>query len=464
MRSPPVRDIGRATFRDAQWRELSFNRVSAVALVLWLLLLGGTTSQTLAARDGARTLRVLIVKVTWGPQPFANADVDSVMRTATPFYLSGSYGGVSITYDQTPWLSQLQGEPPCSTLTGLDSLITEMTSLSSAAGYDPSPYDRVIFLLPQFGCPFIGIYRPGGIVLNGVLTSGLVIHELGHSFGMSHANSFVCRYEASRRFCAPGSYGDPWDVMAHGADTTDAAGPIGDFGALQKARAGWLKSYEYLRRTGTYRVGQLEETSTVPQALVVDVAGFEYWVDHRAAVANDAYLANDERLGDVTKGFEVHRVSGDPLAVPQGTFTPDYLMPHGPGNLYYYPAGSSFVLPGVFELTALSRSAGTLTVRFRWLDRTPPSTPRLTVQAPKSPRGFNAVRWARSTDKGTGVKAYRVTLDGHLIATVSACPARPVFSYLGTALAPGRHQVRVVAVDYAGNASRPGSQTFVVPA
>lgn len=463
MRLKSVSNMARAEPRDSRARYLRPNHVSVVALAVSLVLLVGPASQTLAAHSESQAVRVLIVKMTWGPQPFASTDVDSVMGTVVPFYLSSSYGNVSIAYDQTPWLMKLQSQPPCSTLTELDSLISEMTSFSSAAGYDPTQYNKVIFLLPRFSCSFVGIYRPGGIVLNGVLTQGLVIHELGHSFGMAHAGAFVCRYEASKRFCTAGSYGDPWDVMAPGGDTTDAAGPIGDFGALQKARAGWLKSYAYLGKAGTYRVGQLEATSPVPQALIIDVAGFEYWVDHREAAANDSYLASNERLGDVTKGFEVHRVSGDPLITPSGVFASDYLMPHGPANLYYYPPDSTFVVPGEFDLQALSRSAGNVTVRFAWLDHSPPSTPRLTIQAPSSPTGVTSVRWARSADKGTGVKAYQVTLDSRVVATISASSKRPTFEYLVTNLSSGQHRVTVVAVDYAGNASHAGSRTFDVP-
>ncbi|MFL5980548.1 MAG: hypothetical protein ACJ74R_02420 [Gaiellaceae bacterium] len=58
--------------------------------------------------------------------------------------------------------------------------------------------------------------------------------------------------------------------------------------------------------------------------------------------------------------------------------------------------------------------------------------------------------WRPSSDAGSGIAQYRVTVDGKLLATTTGTGmALP-------SLADGGHRVAVVAVDRAGNRSRPG--------
>jgi hypothetical protein len=150
-------------------------------------------------------------------------------------------------------------------------------------------------------------------------------------------------------------------MNAAGKPTVDSL-PAGDFGAVQKASAGWLAP-TLVDEPGLYRLAPLEQESALSQALVVRVGAFEYWVDHREPLGDDAYLAHDP-LRYVTPGFEVHRIA----AVRHG-LTPDYVMPTGKTNTYDTRPGSTFVVPGVFALGAVSRTNGVMTVRFRWLKK-----------------------------------------------------------------------------------------------
>ena len=431
-----------------------------------MIALFGSAGGAAAGSADARPVRVLVVKMTWGPQPFSDTDVDATAQTTSAFYATASYGQVSVAFDQTPWLTTLSGPPPCSSPADILALAPRLAALAAGAGYSVSGYDRAIFLFPDSGCLFAGVTNPDGIVLNGAFNAALVIHELGHSFGMGHANAFVCRYNlppSNGRFCHGVLYGDVWDVMGAEGDTTFEGQPIGDFGALQKARAGWLTSYLPISKPGVYQLAQLEQASTLPQALVIQTAGFQYWVDHREPVGNDAYLAQSltTLTGEVTTGFEVHRVTGDPLAAPASTLTPDYLMPRGKKNLYSTPPGATFTRPGAFALTALSRSAGTMTVRFHWTDHTPPSTPLITKPPATAPLGAPVeVAWRASRDTGTGVQEYLLTIDGGPPTTVPASPAQKTLDLPVPGLSVGRHRITIVAVDYAGNRSSPATRSF----
>jgi Peptidase M66 len=198
--------------------------VVSLALVALVALLGGAV----AGLADVSSVRVLVVKVTWGPQPFTDNDVDAAMQTATQFYTTASYGKVALTYSQTPWITSLSGPPACSNASDVAALIPQLTALAANAGYSGSTDDRTIFLLPSASCGFLGITQSGGIVLNGTIEAGAVIHELGHTFGMGHAGAFACRYTPSnKRFCTSDPYGDLWDVMGSSLDFAPTRPTVG---------------------------------------------------------------------------------------------------------------------------------------------------------------------------------------------------------------------------------------------
>ncbi len=397
------------------------------------------------------TLHVLVAKMTWGAEPFSDSQVDSTMRAAATFFVVGSFGQVSLSYAQTPWLKVLSGPQACG-FADARSLGVRLTRLVAAAGYRPGSYDRLVFLLPSANCDFAGVYEPTGTILNGVLETSLVVHELGESLGMGDAGTLSCRYTGSRRFCNEEGY-NAWDVMS-----ADLGGPAGDFGALQKARAGWLRSITHVRSPGVYTLGALEQSTGVPQALVIQTAGFQYWVDHREALGNDAYLASQ---GDVITSFLVHREVGDPDLSQNREYPliPDYLLPQARYR-YITAPGQSFILPNIFQLTALTHRGRQMTIRFRWLDHTRPARPVVTVTRPAA--STISLSWPSVPDTGTGVEKYLVSIDDKAPATIPAEPARTTYHDQATGLSPGHHTLTITAVDYAGNHSPSATETITI--
>jgi hypothetical protein len=126
-------------------------------------------------------------------------------------------------------------------------------------------------------------------------------------------------------------------------------------------------------------------------------------------------------------------------------------------------AGETFSVPGAFAVTVRSMEAGSATVSFRWTDRKRPSRPRIRAA------GRRSVSWRAAAETGSGVAVYEVSVDRRPARRVSAldsisptlythAPPRLEYATLGR----GRHRVRVVAVDRAGNRSRPAVRTFSV--
>lgn len=109
--------------------------------------------------------------------------------------------------------------------------------------------------------------------------TGNVVHELGHNFGLSHANSVRCHSAKGRAIsfsvisfmsglCEEVAYGDPIDPMGQGQLTT-ATPP--DLSAINKARLGWLKSQNIktMRGNGVITIAPLEAQTDKPQLVRV---------------------------------------------------------------------------------------------------------------------------------------------------------------------------------------------------
>jgi hypothetical protein len=118
------------------------------------------------------------------------------------------------------------------------------------------------------------------------------------------------------------------------------------------------------------------------------------------------------------------------LVRPDNAIHPVYLR-----SIFLAQPDGHYLAKGLFSVTPQ--------FHFTWLDRKRPSTPRARAL------DHAWLSWSRSSDSGSGIAFYRVSLDGKLLATTAD---------LGTALPTlghGGHRVTVVAVDRAGNRSRP---------
>jgi hypothetical protein len=373
--------------------------------------------------------RILVGLVTWGPQPFAPDDVRTIVfNQVDAFYRSMSYGKVSLTGTVTPWLKGFDGAVGCN----LPNIRVLGSAAVTAAGYDLSKYDRVIYVHPEQNCPWSGVTQAATVFLNGAVTEHLVAHELGHSFGLSHANLTDCKHHG----CGALEYGDPYDTMGAGS---------GDFSAKAKYDLGWLTGVSRAGKNGTYALAPIERAAKIAQALVVTTANDQYWIEYRSSPAeNDA--------GQLVAGSGlIMRVSASPdhddgaipnqlLSNPSGRHRPE--LRHG----------ERFVDAGAFRLTVLSASGSRARVRFQWTDKTAPRTPHFTASVVGGRVQVTVEGKVRET--GSGVAHYDITLDRRAPLSVGTDTAEAPVE-VGRPL-PGTHTVRVVAVDRAGNRSPAG--------
>jgi hypothetical protein len=382
--------------------------------------------------------RILVALVTWGPQPLAREDVRRIVfDEADALYRSMSYGKVSLTGAVTPWLRAFDVPVACN----LPQVRAQGSAAAAAGGYDPSTYDRVVFIQPEQNCPWSGVTQAATVFLNGVVTTHLVAHELGHSFGLGHANLTDCR----RHGCGALEYGDPYDTMGIGS---------GDFSAKAKFDLGWLTNVTRPAKNGTYDLAPIERASRLPQALVVTTARDQYWVEYRSRPA----LNND---GQQTAGAGVIlRVSPSPDLKDFGSSAIPNLLLSNPGGRHRPELGhgESFVDTGAFKLTVLQATGDRARLRFRWTDATAPRAPRFDAALVG---GRVEVTLDATRETGSGVARYAITLDRHAPLSVGTDAAdEPV--QIGKPL-PGSHTVKVVVVDRAGNRSPAATRRVHVP-
>jgi hypothetical protein len=382
--------------------------------------------------------RILVALVTWGPQPFAREDVRHIVfDEADALYRSMSYGKVSLTGTVTPWLKAFDGGMGCN----LTNIKAGASVAVAAAGFDSSKYDRIVFIHPSADCPWSGVTLAGTVFLNGAVTTHLVAHELGHSFGLGHANLTDCK----RHGCGALEYGDPYDTMGAGS---------GDFSAKAKFDLGWLTNVGRPVRNGAYDLAPIEQASPLPRAFVVTTANDQYWIEYRGRPArsdDDQQTAGAGVIIRVSPSPDLHDLgsSGIPnllLGNPDGRHRPE--LRHG----------ETFVDAGAFRLTVLRASVARALLRFRWTDATAPRTPRFTAALVG---GRVQVTLDTPRESGSGVARYDITLDRRAPRSVGGDTTdEPV--PMGKPL-PGTHTVKVVVVDRAGNRSPAATRRVHVP-
>jgi Gametolysin peptidase M11 len=348
-------------------------------------------------------LRTLVIRLTWNAAPLSDeAAIRSEAAQADDYLRRVSFGHLGITTDLTPVIDGFTvpngcfASPPGPS-PGMGAFADAARKAAAAQGYDVSAYDRFVYLLPDRVCGAGGLGFAQDVLLAGTgFEAGGFIHELGHTLGLPHAGSARCTT------CGVSEYGDPFTPMGHG---------IGDFSAWEKSRLGWLTGVVRTETPGRYEVAPSDAPSTLPQALVVPSAFGELWIEQLALPQVVVHI--------VRSGRTVLLASGKERAI----------------------------VPGLVSV----RRSDARTLDFAWVDTTPPSRPQLLASSSRG--GLLLLTWRGSSDSGSGVRGYRIRVDGRLVSETAATQAV-------VNVVPGRrHSVALTAIDRSGRESRSARRT-----
>jgi hypothetical protein len=101
-------------------------------------------------------------------------------------------------------------------------------------------------------------------------TLDLLLHELGHTFGLGHAHAADCT-----------------DLLRCGLDDTgDTLSPMGtgslDYSAYEKWVLGWIPDQPHVKAPKRFALAPPTAKSKLPQALVIETGRGTWWLEYRA--------------------------------------------------------------------------------------------------------------------------------------------------------------------------------------
>jgi hypothetical protein len=285
--------------------------------------------------------RVLVVLATEGPKPYTVAEVQQTVRAATAFFSAASFGQVQLRVDVTPWLSAFSSNPGCGGTTNrsLAAVVAPARVAAGRAGFDASRYDDVVYAVADSHCGFHGATWGNEVMLTRQPTLQLIVHELGHTFGLGHAQSATC-LGASRTCGNVDETGDPFSPMGSGKL---------DFSVYEKTVLGWIRPQPHVNAAKRYILAPPTSRSSLAQALVVDVDQGTWWIEYRAQPFRGLLF----RFVDETRAWS-------PFAAPAILVTNPTKA-----NRPWLGLGESYRLPRSFEITLTKASTTRAEVRFR---------------------------------------------------------------------------------------------------
>ena len=244
-------------------------RARLVAVVA-LLASGVVASASAAPAIGEQ--RVLIVLATPGSKPYSVADVQQVASAAAAFYQKSSFGQLHLRVDVTPWLTAFASDPGCRVVsqTTLDTLMRPARLAAEAAGYAPTDYDEVMYNVADSHCGFWGTTYGHEVLLTREPNLELLLHELGHTFGLGHSRASACAIE-----CNVVDPGDPFSPMGTGEQLID-------FSAYEKVVLGWLPEPRHVSADGRFTLAPARTAGKTARAVIVDSALGEFWLEYVA--------------------------------------------------------------------------------------------------------------------------------------------------------------------------------------
>jgi hypothetical protein len=256
-----------------------------------LLAAGGLNSWS----KGPKTL--LYMRVNFPDdltEPIAQAEACAVMVEVNRFYAESSYDMTSLTPTVTPLVTLPQTKGWYSTA-GPGSLLADAREAARRAGFDTANYDLDLVShtsVPGFDWGGLGFVHGKGTWLQS-MGAGVTAHELGHNYGLMHANWWDATLNSS--VVGPGAnleYGNIFDTMGAAAAGTS------HFNTCFKNQLGWLPeaTVQDVTSNGVYRIYPFDWPSRVDgrcyAAKVRRDFSRDYWVEFRQRFTANPWLQN----------------------------------------------------------------------------------------------------------------------------------------------------------------------------
>lgn len=259
----------------------------------------GPTIAASARTEG--TKKLILIRVDFSDiagAPFTDTAGATLISGLNDFYMEQSYGrsGFYLDGDGSTITTTLR-MPQTAAYYGANDAYLQLRSdaraAATAAGYTLGSYDHDLICfgaVPGWGWAGLGYVGAAGVWLRNYFTVGVAGHELGHNFGLNHANFWDTGNQSTIGTGTSVEYGDNLDTMG------SANGGSYHFNARYKSYLNWLRSDEVTNVTasGTYRIFSHDNpTSTGLRALrIARNSTTNYWVEFRQKFTSNPWLMN----------------------------------------------------------------------------------------------------------------------------------------------------------------------------
>ncbi|MCK6473273.1 MAG: carboxypeptidase regulatory-like domain-containing protein [Planctomycetes bacterium] len=253
----------------------------------------GSLAQS-AWTEGTKT--VLYIRVNYPDDltdPQTESSCTSMFNSSIALFQEFSYGKTSLAPTITPLLTMPQNKAYYAGSAGDMAILADARAVASAAGYNYTNYDLDCVRFQGAGGSYGGMAYVGarGCWMKSS-SYGTLCHELGHNFGLWHANFWSATGDS---VIGPGSnseYGDSYDVMG-----SSGGGINNHYNAYEKNRLGWLPTANVstITASGTYRIYRFDQpmldASSIYALKVRKDSDRDYWLDYRRRIGN-SFLQN----------------------------------------------------------------------------------------------------------------------------------------------------------------------------
>jgi|GEM_PF-1374123 len=230
--------------------------------------------------------------VDWNNQPLTVPRAQGLINIdVNQFYITNSYDKTSLQTTVSPVLRMPQSQSFY--FDNLSALFADARSAAVAAGYDFNNFNLDLIAMsynPGFSYAGIAVVGWRGAALNGFFDLRVTAHELGHNYGLLHANLWRTNDGTSIGAGANQEYGNPFDVMGNGFDSR------AHFTAKYKSLLGWLTdaNVQVVTTDGVYRVFA-HDTATLSGTRVIKIrknSGKNYWIEFRQLFNDNSNVMN----------------------------------------------------------------------------------------------------------------------------------------------------------------------------